>query len=120
MAPSVSPPGKALIEQPPISAREVTEHRKSFLQPAPSPLSLVGVSAGRQVVNPLVVLIRSQSGMADRLLAEHADDGSGRCRTCSAGAQTGRYRWPCAIQRAAVDANEPDGVGGDTAIGGVR
>ena len=53
------------------------------------------------VLDALVVLIRSQPGMAERLLAEHADDGSGRCRICSTGAQTGRYRWPCTIHRCA-------------------
>jgi len=51
---------------------------------------------------PLVALIMSQSGMADRLEKQHADDGGGRCRCCSAGAQTGRYSYPCAI-RDAVD-----------------
>jgi hypothetical protein len=61
---------------------------------------------GRAVINPLVVLIASQPGMAGRLLAEHADDGSGRCRRCSAGGQTGRYRWPCAIHRSATQAHE--------------
>jgi hypothetical protein len=55
-------------------------------------------------VGPLVELIRSQPGMAERLLAEHTDDGWGRCRTCSNGGQTGRPRWPCAIHRCAVRA----------------
>ena len=59
-----------------------------------------------QVVNQLVVLIRSQPGMAERLLAEHADDGSGRCRLCSSGAQAGHYQFPCAIRLAAADAAE--------------
>ena len=72
------------------------------------------------MVNPLVVLIRSQPGMADRLLAEHADDGSGRCRVCSSGAQSGRYQWPCAIQQAATEASAPDAVGDNTVIGGGR
>ena len=53
------------------------------------------------VLDALVVLIWSQPGMAERLLVEHADDGSGRCRICSSGAQTGRYRWPCTIHRCA-------------------
>jgi len=55
-------------------------------------------------VHPLVVLIRSQPGMAERLLAEHADDGSGRCRVCSTGGQTGRFPWPCTLYRSACDA----------------
>jgi hypothetical protein len=55
--------------------------------------------------DPLVVLIVSQTGMAERLLTEHAEDSWGRCRACSTGAQTGHYRWPCAIRRAAGVAN---------------
>jgi hypothetical protein len=51
--------------------------------------------------DPLVVLIRSQPGMADRLLAMHADDGHGHCRVCTQGAQAGRYSWPCTIALAA-------------------
>jgi hypothetical protein len=71
-------------------------------------------------MNPLVIFIRSQPGMAERLLADHADDGSGRCRVCSAGAQAGRYRWPCALHRAATDASTHDAVGDNTVIGGER
>lgn len=56
-------------------------------------------------MNPLVALIQSQPGMADRLLADHTDDGTGRCRRCSAGGQTGRYQWPCAIHRSATQAH---------------
>jgi hypothetical protein len=55
--------------------------------------------------NPLVALIQSQPGMAQRLLSEHGDDGSGRCRVCSTGGQTGRYRWPCALRRYAEQAD---------------
>ena len=54
--------------------------------------------------NPLVLLICSEPGMADRLLVEHADDGSGRCRVCSIGGQTGRFRWPCTIYDCASQA----------------
>lgn len=61
---------------------------------------------GRPAISPLVVLIQSQPGMAERLLVEHADDGSGRCRRCSTGGQTGRYRWPCAIHCSATQAHE--------------
>ena len=57
-------------------------------------------------MNPLVALIVSQPGMADRLLAEHADDGTGRCRVCSAGAQAGRQKWPCSIHHRATEASE--------------
>jgi hypothetical protein len=50
----------------------------------------------------LIALFVSQPQMIERLAVEHADDGSGRCRCCSAGGQTGRYRYPCTI-RVAVD-----------------
>jgi hypothetical protein len=53
-------------------------------------------------IPPLIALIMSQPRMVDRLEVQHSDDGSGRCRICSAGAQTGRYRYPCPI-RVAVD-----------------
>jgi hypothetical protein len=69
--------------------------------------------------NPLVVLIRSQPGMAQRLLTEHVDDGSGRCRVCSTGGQTGRYRWPCALRRYAEQARMPPGDGPETGIAGI-
>jgi hypothetical protein len=47
--------------------------------------------------HPIVVFIAAQQGMAARLIAEHADDGTGRCRVCSAGAQGGHHRWPCQL-----------------------
>jgi hypothetical protein len=34
---------------------------------------------------------------AERLLAEHVDDGTGRCRVCPAGPQAGRRIWPCSL-----------------------
>lgn len=48
-------------------------------------------------LHPIVELILSEPGMAERLLAEHADDGSGRCRCCSGGNQTPRFPWPCTL-----------------------
>jgi hypothetical protein len=65
----------------------------------------------------LVAFIAAEPGLADRLLAEHRNDGSGRCRVCTGGAQAGRYQWPCAIHRAATDASTPDGVGDNAMIG---
>jgi hypothetical protein len=59
---------------------------------------------------PLVALIMSQPQMADRLEAQHADDGTGRCRCCSAGAQTGRYQHPCDIRLAVDEARRRGGV----------
>jgi hypothetical protein len=50
---------------------------------------------------PLITLIAGQPGMADQLLAAHVETRTGHCSICSAGAQSGRYRWPCAITLAA-------------------
>jgi hypothetical protein len=55
-------------------------------------------------VNPLVQMILGQPGMAERLIAEHDDDGSGRCRGCPVGGQRGRHSWPCTLRRAADEA----------------
>ncbi|MGI5129531.1 hypothetical protein ACQEVB_22180 [Pseudonocardia sp. CA-107938] len=54
--------------------------------------------------DPLVDLISGQKGMADRLMREHADDGTGRCKVCSGGAMTGRYAFPCTLWKAAETA----------------
>lgn len=48
-------------------------------------------------MEPLVALILGQDGMAARLIAEHIDDGNGRCRACPLGGQRGHQRWPCAL-----------------------
>jgi hypothetical protein len=52
----------------------------------------------------LVALLVSQPQMIERLAPQHEDDGSGRCRSCSSGAQTGRYRYPCPIRVAVEEA----------------
>jgi hypothetical protein len=57
--------------------------------------------------HPLTELIRANPGMAARLLAEHVDDGTGHCRVCSGGGQSGRDVWPCAIHWHAVQASRP-------------
>jgi hypothetical protein len=55
-------------------------------------------------------------GVAERLLAVHAEDGSGRCAVCSSGRQTARYVWPCQLHLLATraievrDAGEPPDV----------
>lgn len=54
--------------------------------------------------DPLIELIVSEPGMAERLLAEHADDGAGRCRCCSGGSQTPHFPWPCTLYHYAVRA----------------
>jgi hypothetical protein len=59
-----------------------------------------------EVTDPLVALIQAEPGMAQRLLSAHADDGTGRCRICSTGAQTGRFQWPCTIHKRAHQAHE--------------
>jgi hypothetical protein len=55
-------------------------------------------------MSPLVQMILSQSGMAVRLIEEHVDDGSGRCRACPVGGQRGRHAWPCTLRLAAEEA----------------
>ncbi len=48
-------------------------------------------------VGSIVQFIASEPGMAKRLLAEHRDDGSGRCRVCLSGPQAARKVWPCPL-----------------------
>jgi hypothetical protein len=57
-------------------------------------------------VNPLVQMILGQQGMAARLIEEHVDDGSGRCRGCPVGGQRGRHSWPCTLRQAAETAEK--------------
>ncbi len=59
---------------------------------------------GEPTVTPLVQMILGQPGMTERLMAEHADDGTGRCRVCPVGGQRGRHSFPCTIRRAAEEA----------------
>lgn len=54
----------------------------------------------------LVILIANQEGMAERIVGQHTDDGSGHCRLCTSGAQTGNYRWPCQTYLAARGATD--------------
>ncbi|WP_232661910.1 hypothetical protein [Pseudonocardia sp. TRM90224] len=55
-------------------------------------------------MNALALLISAEPGLADRLLAAHVDDGTGRCALCSSGAQSGRYVWPCTLRSLALEA----------------
>ena len=50
-------------------------------------------------------------GLPERLLAEHVDDGHGRCRRCTVGGQHGHHRWPCRIHAVARRAADPDPAG---------
>lgn len=70
----------------------------------------------------LVTLMVNNPNMPEDLMRQHADDGTGRCLLCSAGAQTGRYVWPCQIYRAAEQAarltNRQRGAHGTAREGG--
>lgn len=48
----------------------------------------------------------AHDGRADRLAADHTDDGAGRCRCCTAGPQGGRVRWPCLLATLAARGRE--------------
>jgi hypothetical protein len=71
-------------------------------------------------VTPLVEFIVRNPGLAERLIAEHVDDGQGYCRRCALGGQRGYFRFPCDIRRTADTARRletqrspdppPDGV----------
>jgi hypothetical protein len=55
------------------------------------------VTARESSIGPIVEFIAREPGMAARLLAEHSDDGTGRCRLCPSGPQAARKIWPCPI-----------------------
>ena len=55
-----------------------------------------------------VVAFLAVDGRADRLAAEHVDDGRGHCCTCPAGPQKGHVLWPCNLARLAAAAREFD------------
>jgi hypothetical protein len=57
-------------------------------------------------VSPLVQFIVNNPGLADVLLAQHVDDGSGYCRACALGAQRGYHRYPCFIRCTAERARQ--------------
>lgn len=54
----------------------------------------------------LAIELARMPGAAQRLLAVHMEDGSGRCRVCSSGRQAGRYVWPCQLHLLATRAVE--------------
>jgi hypothetical protein len=49
-------------------------------------------------------LIADQPAAIAQLLAQHVDDGHGRCRRCSIGGQCGNHAWPCILYTAAAAA----------------
>ena len=42
----------------------------------------------------LVTFIATHRDMAQMLLPQHSDDGTGHCQLCTSGAQAGRHVWP--------------------------
>jgi hypothetical protein len=46
----------------------------------------------------------SRPSIIDRLDSEHVDDGTGRCRSCSSGDESGRRDYPCPIRNDIEDA----------------
>jgi hypothetical protein len=45
----------------------------------------------------IVAFIASEPGMAERMLAEHRDDGSGHCRKCVRRQSGAAQVWPCPL-----------------------
>ena len=70
------------------------------------------MNAGTPTGAPIVEFIARQPGLAERLLAEHIDDGAGRCRGCTGGGRGARPRWPCPLHGLALRASQlvRDGV----------
>lgn len=44
---------------------------------------------------PIVAFIVGQPGLAQKMLAQHRDDGTGHCEVCTEGGQAGHKVWPC-------------------------
>ncbi len=68
-----------------------------------------GRSSALASMSPLaaefVALFRGQPTAIAQMLAEHVDDGSGHCRTCTAGPQAGRQVYPCWLRCVAEKAS---------------
>ncbi|MGI5125885.1 hypothetical protein ACQEVB_03620 [Pseudonocardia sp. CA-107938] len=52
-------------------------------------------------MTPLAAALAVLPGVAERLAADHVDDGTGHCRVCVNGGQSGRSVWPCTLRSAA-------------------
>ncbi len=53
----------------------------------------------------LTALLATMPDLSAKLAAEHVDDGTGRCRSCTApGRGVPGARWPCVLALLAVDA----------------
>jgi hypothetical protein len=61
------------------------------------------------VLAELTVFLLLRPAATEKLLAQHVDDGRGRCKACSVGAQQGHHLWPCTIYAAAVRASRYPG-----------
>ncbi|OLT01083.1 hypothetical protein BJF90_33540 [Pseudonocardia sp. CNS-004] len=57
------------------------------------------------MADELITFIAGEPGMAQRMLAEHTDDGTGHCRVCTTGGQAGRHIWPCPLRGLAEQAS---------------
>lgn len=66
-----------------------------------------------------VFLNRYTVNGADKLLEAHRDDGTGHCRVCSAGGQTGRSTWPCQLYAAAHAVSRGPAARGAVVLRGV-
>jgi hypothetical protein len=55
-------------------------------------------------VSPLTAFLISQPDVAAKLLAQHVNDGHGRCRVCTVGGQHGHMPWPCTLYASALHA----------------
>ncbi|MGH3569051.1 MAG: hypothetical protein ACRDRH_24115 [Pseudonocardia sp.] len=54
----------------------------------------------------LAEVIARQRDLVDRVLAEHVDDGSGRCTACPRSGPAEWRRWPCRLRSLATLARE--------------
>ncbi len=54
----------------------------------------------------LVESIARQRELVDRVLAEHVDDGTGRCMACPRSGRPEWQRWPCRLHSLAALAHE--------------
>jgi hypothetical protein len=61
------------------------------------------------VLAELTLFLTLRPAATKTLLAQHVDDGRGRCMVCSVGAQQGHHLWPCTIYAAAVRASRLPG-----------
>jgi hypothetical protein len=66
---------------------------------------MVSSDSAGDITEALAVFLLGQPTALAKLLAQHVDDGTGRCRVCMV-AQRGHLPWPCALRIAADRARE--------------